>query len=46
MGDVRAIEKAVEALPPDELAKFRRWAGKPAAAQRRYPITPTSTMHW
>ncbi len=25
MGDVRAIAKAVEALPPDDLAKFRRW---------------------
>jgi len=25
MGDVKAIEKAIEALPPDELAEFRRW---------------------
>ena len=25
MGDVRSIEKAVEALPPDELAQFRHW---------------------
>lgn len=24
MGDVKAIEKAVEALPPAELAEFRR----------------------
>lgn len=25
MGDVKAIEKAIEALPPTELAEFRRW---------------------
>lgn len=25
MGDVKAIEKAVEALPPAELGEFRRW---------------------
>ena len=25
MGDIHAIEKVVEALPPSELAKFRRW---------------------
>jgi hypothetical protein len=25
MGNVKAIEKAVEALPPAELAEFRRW---------------------
>ena len=25
MGNVRSIEKAVEALPPAELAEFRRW---------------------
>jgi len=25
MGDVKAIERAVEALPPAELAEFRRW---------------------
>jgi hypothetical protein len=25
MGDVKSIEKAVEALPPSELAEFRRW---------------------
>ena len=25
MTDIRAIEKAVEALPPAELAEFRRW---------------------
>lgn len=25
MGDVKAIEKAIEALPPAELAEFRRW---------------------
>jgi hypothetical protein len=25
MGDVKAIERAIEALPPDELAEFRRW---------------------
>ena len=25
MGDIYAIEKAVEALPPSELAEFRRW---------------------
>jgi hypothetical protein len=25
MSDIHAIEKAVEALPPAELAKFRRW---------------------
>jgi hypothetical protein len=25
MGNVHSIEKAVEALPPSELAEFRRW---------------------
>jgi hypothetical protein len=25
MGNVRSIEKAIEALPPSELAEFRRW---------------------
>jgi hypothetical protein len=25
MGDVKSIEKAIEALPRSELAEFRRW---------------------
>ena len=25
MGDIKSIEKAIEALPPAELAQFRRW---------------------
>lgn len=25
MGNVEAIEKPIEALPPSELAEFRRW---------------------
>lgn len=25
MGNVKLIEKAVESLPPSELAEFRRW---------------------
>jgi predicted transcriptional regulator len=25
MGDIKSIEKAVESLPPSELAEFRRW---------------------
>ncbi|KNZ31160.1 MAG: hypothetical protein AD742_18245 [Methylibium sp. NZG] len=25
MGNVQSIEKAVEGLPPSELAEFRRW---------------------
>ena len=25
MGDVKSIEKAVESLPPAELAEFRHW---------------------
>ena len=25
MGNVKSIEKAVEALPPSELAEFRHW---------------------
>lgn len=25
MGNIQSIEKAVEALPPSELAEFRRW---------------------
>lgn len=25
MGDGKAIERAIEALPPTELAEFRRW---------------------
>ena len=25
MGDVRSIEKAIQALPPSELAELRRW---------------------
>ena len=25
MGNIKAIENAVEALPPGELAEFRRW---------------------
>jgi hypothetical protein len=25
MGNIKSIEQAVRALPPDELAEFRRW---------------------
>lgn len=25
MGDIRSIEKAIQSLPPAELAEFRRW---------------------
>jgi hypothetical protein len=25
MGNVKSIEQAIEALPPSELAEFRRW---------------------
>ena len=25
MGNIHSIEKAIEALPPSELAEFRRW---------------------
>ena len=25
MGHIKSIEKAIEALPPHELAEFRRW---------------------
>lgn len=25
MGNVKSIEKAIESLPPSELAEFRRW---------------------
>lgn len=25
MGNVKSIEQAVQALPPEELAEFRRW---------------------
>ncbi len=25
MGNIKSIEKAIEALPPAELAEFRRW---------------------
>lgn len=25
MGNVKSIEKAIEALPPSDLAEFRRW---------------------
>jgi len=25
MGNIKSIEKAVESLPPSELAEFRRW---------------------
>ena len=25
MGSIKSIEKAVEALPPEELAEFRQW---------------------
>ena len=25
MGNVKSIERAIEALPPSELAEFRRW---------------------
>jgi hypothetical protein len=32
MGDVKAIERAVEALPPPELAEFRRWFAEYDAA--------------
>ena len=28
MGNVKSIEKAVESLPPSELAEFRRWFGE------------------
>jgi hypothetical protein len=32
MSDVKSIEKAVEALPPAELAEFRRWFAEYDAA--------------
>ena len=32
MGNVKSIEKAVEALPPSELAKFRHWLSEFDAA--------------
>jgi len=36
MGNVKSIEKAVESLPPSELAEFRRWfAAFDAAAWER-----------
>lgn len=33
MGDIHSIEKAVEALPPSELAEFRRWFAEFDAAR-------------
>jgi len=32
MGDIRAIDKAIEALPPAELEAFRRWSAEFDAA--------------
>ena len=32
MGNVKSIEKAVESLPPSELAEFRRWFAEYDAA--------------
>ncbi len=32
MGNVRSIEKAVESLPPSDLAEFRRWFAEYDAA--------------
>ena len=28
MNDIKSIEKAIEALPPSELAEFRQWFAK------------------
>jgi hypothetical protein len=33
MGNVKSIERAVEALPPSELAEFRRWFAEFDAAE-------------
>jgi hypothetical protein len=33
MSDIHSIEKAVEALPPSELAEFRRWFAEFDAAR-------------
>ncbi len=32
MGDVKSIEKAIESLPPADLAEFRRWFAEYDAA--------------
>ncbi len=32
MGNVKSIEKAVESLPPSDLAEFRRWFAEYDAA--------------
>ena len=32
MGNVKSIEKAVESLPPSDLAEFRRWFAEHDAA--------------
>ena len=40
MGDIKSIEKAVEALPAAELAEFRRWFAEfdGAAWDRQFEI--------
>ncbi len=40
MGGVKTIEKAVEALPPSELAEFRRWFAEFDAATWDKQIEP------
>lgn len=44
MGNVKSIEKAVEALPPAELAQFRRWFAEfdAAAWERQIETDATS----
>ena len=43
MGNVRSIETAVEALPPAELAEFRRWFAEFDAAAWDKPIEQDDT---
>ena len=38
MGNVKSIEKAVESLPPSELAEFRRWFAEFDAASWDHQI--------
>lgn len=42
IGDVKAIEKAIEALPPAELAEFGRWFAEydGAARDKQLEVVP------
>ena len=44
MGNMKSIEKAIEAMPPAELAEFRRWFAEVNGSGSAHP--PSTTNLW